>query len=69
MRRSPGLSLNSGSREPSGPVEGPEISETSSPGLLRRPKTDAMVFSWAPPTIRRVMTWVTRINYEMRVEG
>src|SRR5206468_1927917 len=27
----------------------------------RRPKTEAMVFSWAPPTINRVMTCVTRM--------
>src|SRR2546422_1012679 len=50
------------SSEPSGPVVGPEIRATSNPGLARRPSTEAIVFSWAPPTINRVMTCVTRMT-------
>jgi hypothetical protein len=29
---------------------------------VRRPRTVARVFSWAPPTMRRVMMWMTRIR-------
>ena len=41
---------------------GRQPESTSTPGFSRRPSTDAIVFSWAPPTIKRVMTCVTRIR-------
>src|SRR5258706_7432133 len=40
---------------------GPEIKFTSTPGFERKPLRVASVFSWAPPTTSRVMTWVTRM--------
>src|SRR5207245_10552184 len=49
------------SREPSGPVVGPEIRSITRAPLPRKPRTEAIVFSCAPPTINRVMTCVTRI--------
>jgi len=58
---SPGTPESKGSSEPSAPEVGPEMRSTWNPGFAARPKTEAMVFSWAPPTISRVMTCVTRI--------
>ena len=52
---------NVDSSEPSLPIDGPENKLTSKPGFGCNPNTDATVFSWAPPTISRVMTCVTRI--------
>ena len=49
------------SSEPSGPVVGPEMRLTVTPGFSRRPRTVAMVFSCAPPTTSLVMMWVTRM--------
>src|SRR5579859_2391212 len=60
-RSPPGHVSNTPSSEPSGPRDGPEIRVTSRPGFCLRPRTEATVFSWAPPTINRVMTWITRI--------
>lgn len=57
----PGLSTKVSCKEPSGPEVGPAMSETSIPGLEASPKTEAIVFSWAPPTISLVMTCATRI--------
>ena len=58
----PGILATAGSSEPSGPVVGPEIRRTSTPGFWRRPRTEATVFSCAPPTTSRVMMWVTRMG-------
>src|SRR5882757_9939893 len=61
MEKASGACWNWDSSEPSEPVVGPEIKSTSTPGFWRRPSTEATVFSWAPPTMSRVMTWVTRM--------
>src|SRR6187431_2152029 len=61
MVSTPGWLANSASSEPSGPVVGPEIKFTCKSGSARNPRTEAMVFSWAPPTTSRVMTCVTRM--------
>src|SRR5574342_481206 len=60
----PGASRRAGSSEPSGPRVGPEMRSTSRPGFRRSPRTEATVFSWAPPITRRVMTCVIRIRGE-----
>src|SRR5665213_3366724 len=44
-----------------GPMVGPEIKLTSTPDFWRKPETVTSVFSCAPPTMSRVMTWVTRM--------
>src|SRR5882762_4285664 len=62
MVRSSGAAAKQDSSEPSRPSEGPEIKFTSRSGLRCKPNTEAMVFSWAPPTINRVMTCVARIR-------
>ena len=59
--RSPGEESNKCSREPSGPGEGPAIKSVRKFGRPCRPRTVAMVFSCAPPIMRRVMTCVTRM--------
>src|SRR5664280_3857365 len=62
MERSPGRWSNAGARVPSVPGEGPKMREMFQLVLCCRPRTLATVFSWAPPTINRVMTCVTRIR-------
>src|ERR1017187_8379444 len=57
----PGIFAASDSSEPSGPIVGPEIKFTFTPGFCRRPLMVASVFSCAPPTTSRVMMWVTRM--------
>src|SRR5436309_14724355 len=56
----PGMPAKVGSREPSGPTLGPEINRRLKSGRWRSPMTEATVFNCTPPTISRVMTWVTR---------
>src|SRR6185295_5404727 len=60
-----GTTVTSDSMEPSGPVVGPESRRTSRPGFWRKPRTEATVFSCAPPTINRVITCATRITGSM----
>src|SRR6266496_3372712 len=62
MVRTPGLPANESSSEPSGPRVGPEMSPTSRSGLSPRPRTEATVFSCAPPRMSRVMMCVTRMR-------
>src|SRR5258705_13543521 len=62
MVRMPGLLANEFSSEPSGPRVGPEMRRTSNPGLAPSPRTEAMVFSCAPPRMSRVMMCVTRMR-------
>src|SRR2546422_6572169 len=62
MVRTPGLPANESSSEPSGPRVGPEMSPTSTSGLSPRPRTEATVFSCAPPRMSRVMMCVTRMR-------
>ena len=47
-------------RDPSGPRVGPSIRSDAKRPRRRCSTTDASVFSCAPPTMRRVMTWATR---------
>src|SRR5262245_28487611 len=48
------------SRLPSGPASGPVTSVTSNP-RSRSPRQERIVFSWAPPTMSRVMTCMTLV--------
>ncbi len=47
-------------RLPSGPLSIPASSVTSKPGVRDWPTAVSSVFSWAPPTMRRVMMWRMR---------